>query len=137
VTQAITLLLHFPAAATEVNPQQRLELTRMNQPGVAVLTALLEQLGESPAATMAQTLERWRDRPEYRRLCELGAGEPLVPDQAAAGQELRQAVARLLDSELRRRLEVLIEKARAQTLDESEKLELQALTVAQTRVGGP
>jgi len=33
-------------------------------------------------------------------------------------------------------LEVLIEKARAQTLDESEKLELQALTVAQTRVGG-
>jgi DNA primase len=136
VTQAITLLLHFPAAAPAVNAQQRLELTRMNQPGVAVLTALLEQLGESPAATMAQTLERWRDRPEYRRLCELGAGEPLVPDQAAAAQELRQAVARLLDSELRRRLEVLIEKARAQTLDESEKLELQALTVAQTRVGG-
>jgi DNA primase len=137
VTQAITLLLHFPAAATAVNAQQRLLLTRMNQPGVAVLNALLEQLGESPAATMAQTLERWRDRPEYGRLCELGAGQPLVPDQAAAGQELRQAVARLLDSELRRRLEVLIEKARAQTLDESEKLELQALTVAQTRVGGP
>jgi DNA primase len=136
VTQAITLLLHFPAAAPAVNAQQRLELTRMNQPGVSVLTALLEQLGESPAATMAQTLERWRDRPEYRRLCELGAGEPLVPDQAAAAQELRQAVARLLDSELRRRLEVLIEKARIQTLDESEKLELQALTVAQTRVGG-
>ena len=87
--------------------------------------------------TMAQTLERWRDRPEYRRLCELAASEPLVPDQAAASQELRQAVVRMLDSELRRRLEVLIEKARAHTLDESEKLELQALTVAQTRVGGP
>ncbi|HEY4972242.1 MAG TPA: hypothetical protein VII41_01460, partial [Steroidobacteraceae bacterium] len=119
-----------------VTQQQRLQLTRMSQPGVAVLIALLEQLGTSPAATMAQTLERWRDRPEYRRLCELGAGEPLVPDQAAASQELCQGVARLLDSELRRRLEVLIEKARAQTLDESEKLELQALTVAQTRVGG-
>ena len=137
VTQAITLLLHFPAAATAVTGQQRAELTRMNQPGVAVLIALLEQLGASPAGTMALTLERWRDRPEYRRLSELGASEPLVPDQAAASQELRQAVARLLDSELRRRLEVLIEKARAQSLDESEKLELQALTVAQTRVGGP
>jgi DNA primase len=137
VTQAITLLLHFPAAATAVSGQQRLELTRMNQPGVAALIALLEQLEASPSATMALTLERWRDRPEYRRLCELAASEPLVPDQAAAGQELRQAVARMLDSELRRRLEVLIEKARAHTLDESEKLELQALTVAQTRVGGP
>jgi DNA primase len=137
VTQAITLLLHFPAAATAVSAQQRLELTRMHQPGVAALIALLEQLEASPSATMALTLERWRDRPEYRRLCELAASEPLVPDQAAAGQELRQAVARMLDSELRRRLEVLIDKARDHTLDESEKLELQALTVAQTRVGGP
>jgi DNA primase len=137
VTQAITLLLHFPAAAAAVLESQRTELRRMNQPGVPTLLALLEQLGASPAATMAQTLERWRDRPEYRRLCELAASELLVPDQAAAGQELRQAVARLLDLELRRRLDVLIEKARAQPLDESEKLELQALTVAQSRVGGP
>jgi DNA primase len=137
VTQAITLLLHFPAAAAAVDEPQRLQLARLNQPGVAVLLALLEQLGASPAATMAQTLERWRERPEYRRLSELAASEPLVPDQSAAGQELSHAVARLLDAELRRRLEVLIEKARAQTLDESEKLELQALSVAQTRVGGP
>ena len=137
VTQAITLLLHFPAAALAVDQPQRLQLSRLSQPGVAVLLALLEQLGASPAATMAQTLERWRERPEYRRLSELAASEPLVPDEGAAGQELSHAVARLLDAELRRRLEVLIEKARAQTLDESEKLELQALSVAQTRVGGP
>jgi DNA primase len=137
VTQAITLLLHFPAAAVAVDASQRLQLSQLNQHGVAVLLALLEQLGASPAATMAQTLERWRDRPEYRRLSELAASEPLVPDESAAGQELSHAVARLLDAELRRRLEVLIEKARAQTLDESEKLELQALSVAQTRVGGP
>jgi DNA primase len=137
VTQAITLLLHFPAAAEAVDEPQRLQLSRLGQPGVAVLLALLEQLSASPAATMAQTLERWRERPEYRRLSELAASEPLVPDQSAAGQELSHAVTRLLDAELRRRLEVLIEKARAQTLDESEKLELQALSVAQTRVGGP
>jgi DNA primase len=136
-TQAITLLLHFPAAAAAVDAPQRLQLSQLSQPGVAVLLALLEQLGASPAATMAQTLERWRDRPEYRRLSELAASEPLVPDESAAGQELSHAIARLLDVELRRRLEVLIEKARAQTLDESEKLELQALSVAQTRVGGP
>jgi DNA primase len=136
VTQAITLLLHFPAAVGAVSEQQLSQLTQMNLPGVAVLVELLEQLGTNPAATMAQTLERWRDRAEYRRLCELGAGEPLVPDQPAARQELSQAVARLLESELRRRLQVLIEKASAQTLDAAEKLELQALTVAQMRAGG-
>jgi DNA primase len=136
VTQAITLLLHFPAAVGAVSDAQQRQLAQMSQPGVAVLVALLSQLGTNAAATMAQTLERWRERPEYRRLCELGASKPLVHDEAAARQELSQAVARLLDSELRRRLELLIEKARAQTLDEAEKQELQALTVAQTRVGG-
>src|SRR6202167_2196422 len=63
VTQAITLLLHFPAAAAAVDEQQRLQLARMNQAGVAVLLALLEQLGDRPAGSMAQTLERWRERP--------------------------------------------------------------------------
>jgi hypothetical protein len=85
---------------------------------------------------MAQTLERWRERPEHRRLSELAAGEPLVPDQEAASRELRQAVARLLEAELRRRLQALIDKARLQPLDEAEKLELQSLTTAQSRVGG-
>jgi len=137
VTQAITLLLHFPAAASAVSEQQRGELARMDQPGVAVLIALLEQLQASPAASMALTLERWRERPEYRRLCELASSAPLVPDQAPPARKLRQAVARLLDSELRRRLEVLIEKARGQPPGRVRETELQALTVAQTRVGGP
>jgi DNA primase len=135
VTQAITLLLHFPAAAAAVDAAQRSQLARLAQPGIAVLHALLEEPSAGPAATMAQTLERWRERPEYKRFCELAASEPLVPDSAAAGAELREAVARLLDLELRRRLEVLIDKARQQTLDDAEKLELQALTVAQIRVG--
>ena len=130
MTQAITLAAAFPgrrrrgrraaaagAGATESAGRRR------------AAASCSSSCGASPAATMAQTLERWRDRPEYRRLCELAASEPLVPDAAAAGQELSQAVARLLDAELRRRLEVLIEKARAQTLDEAEKLELQALTL--------
>jgi hypothetical protein len=46
-----------------VSEQQLRQLTQMKQDGVAVLVALLEQLGANPAATMAQTLERWRDKP--------------------------------------------------------------------------
>ncbi|HEY1724369.1 MAG TPA: DNA primase [Steroidobacteraceae bacterium] len=136
ITQAITLVLHFPTAAAAVDEAQREQLALLNQPGVAVLGSLLEQLRAQPAASMAQTLERWRERPEHRRLSELAAGEPLVPDQEAASRELRQAVARLLEAELRRRLQALIDKARLQPLDEAEKLELQSLTTAQSRVGG-
>ncbi|HEY7928899.1 MAG TPA: DNA primase [Steroidobacteraceae bacterium] len=131
VTQAVTLLLHFPEAAAALPAGQREGLERLEQPAVAVLRELLSQQVEQPAASLAQTLERWRERPEYRRLCELAAATPLVSDGAAAASELSEAIQRLLDGQLRRRLESLIEKARAQGLDEQEKLELQSLTVDQ------
>jgi DNA primase len=133
VTQSISLLLHFPAAADAVSDEQRRDLARLTAPGVDVLRELLEQQRVTPAASTAQTLERWRERAEYRRFCELAANEPLVPGRAAAGAELTQAVARLLEQEPRQRLEALIDKARADTLDDSEKLELQALTAALTK----
>ena len=102
MTQAITLLLHFPSAATRYSVEQRQALARAGaRPGIAVLRELLEELARNRHCSMAQTLERWRERPEYRRLCELAASEPLVPDGAAAGAELTQAVERLLDAQLR------------------------------------
>ncbi len=42
VTQAITLLLHFPAAAAAVSAEQRPALAGVPQPGVAVLSELLD-----------------------------------------------------------------------------------------------
>jgi hypothetical protein len=67
-------------------------------------------------------------------LCELAASEPLVAEAQAAGRELTQAIDRLLDAQLRVvRLEALIEKARAQTLDEAEKLELQTLAAGPSK----
>lgn len=131
VTQAITLLLHFPAAAAAVNEEQRARLAGVQQPGAAVLAELLEQLAGPPGTTLAQILERWRPRHEYRRLCELAAAATLVSDTPAAAHELCEAVRRLLQREHTRRLELLIEKARAEDLDEAEKLELQSLTLDQ------
>jgi DNA primase len=133
ITQAITLLLHFPLAAAAVGSEQRSALSRLAQPGVAVLAELLEQQSTQPASNMAQILERWRERPEHRRLAELAAAAPLIEDSAAAGLELAWAVDRLLDRELRHgRLEALIEKARTERLEDAEKLELQALTQDQS-----
>ncbi|HEY6452252.1 MAG TPA: DNA primase [Steroidobacteraceae bacterium] len=136
ITQAIALLLHHPAAASAVSAGQRQALARLTHPGVSVLSELLEELLARPALSMAQTLERWRDRSEYRRLCELASAKPLVADGAAAGRELTEAIGRLLDAQLRGgRLEALIEKARAQDLDEAEKQELQALTTGHNKAG--
>jgi DNA primase len=137
ITQAISLLLHCPAAAAAATPRQRHSLAQLSHPGVAVLSELLEELLARPALSMAQTLERWRERPEYARLCELAASEPLVGDTLAAGRELTQAIERLLDAQLRGgRLEALIDKARGQALDEAEKLELQALTMGLSKTEG-
>src|SRR6202034_2445372 len=69
LTQAIALLLHSPSAAAAVSLEQRHALARLQQPGVAVLHELLEEQLARPARTMAQTLERWRERAGYRRLC--------------------------------------------------------------------
>jgi DNA primase len=129
VTQAITLLLHSPAAALAVSAEHRQALAALAHPGAATLSELLEELNARPALNMAQILERWRERPEYRRLNELAESEPLVTDSAAAARELRQAIERLLDAQVRGgRLEALIQKARGQSLSDAEKLELQALT---------
>jgi DNA primase len=133
LTQAIALLLHFPDAARDVTDEQRQLLQRLDVPGIAVLRELLLQLEASPAATTAQLLERWRERPEHRRFGELAALSPLVPNRTAAGAELCEAVGRLLALEARQRLQALIDKAKAQELDEAEKLELQVLTMDQTQ----
>jgi DNA primase len=135
ITQAISLALHFPRAATAVTPEQRRALADLAHPGIIVLRDLLEEQAARPTGTMAQTLERWRERPEYGRLCELAASAPLVglaTDHAAPGQELSYAVARLIDAQVRgSRLEVLIDKARLLPLSGEEKQELQALTMGQ------
>jgi len=136
ITQAIALLLHYPAASAAVSPEQRQALAQLPHPGVAVLSELLEVQLARPAQSMAQTLERWRERPEYKRLSELAASEPLVGEGMAAGKELMQAIERLLDAQVRGgRLEALIVKAREQSLNEVEKQELQTLTTGHNKVG--
>jgi DNA primase len=135
LTQAIALVLHAPSAAAAVPAVQRQALGGLTTPGVAVLRELLEEQLASPASSMAQTLERWRDRPEYRRLCELAASEPLVADGSAAARELTQAIERLLDAQLRGRVGELIAKAREASLTAEEKQELQALTTSPTKPG--
>src|SRR6202046_1933727 len=109
LTQAITLVLHHPAAAAAVKDPDT--LGNVDKPGVAVLKELLLQATAASNPSTAMLLERWRDRPEYGRLAELAMAEPMVEAEAAA-KELHMAVEKLLEEYgPGRRMDELLRKA--------------------------
>ncbi len=126
LSQAIRLLLQHPAAAAAVDGHGG--LAALDQPGVAVLKELLAQAVNMTSPSTAMLLERWRGRPEYPRLAELALAEPLVMEAAAAGQELKMAVEKLVQEYgPRRRVEELLRKDTEMGLNSEEKTELSAL----------
>ena len=127
VRQAVRLLLHFPQVAADI-PEQRLQRIRaLDEPGIDVLSALIDELRMTPARTAAQVLERWRGRPDEPHLAKLAGLEAMVKDAAAAQRELDDALGRLHQESVRRQLDQLLEKDRNMGLSKEEKLELQQL----------
>jgi DNA primase len=134
LTQAIALVLHYPAAAAAVTEPGALRT--VDKPGVAVLCELLEQavavnagagIG-APPATTAALLERWRGRAEYGRMAELAIAAPLVGDAQSAAKELVMAVEKLLEAfGPGRRMDELLRKAEDLGLNYEEKAELSQL----------
>jgi DNA primase len=136
LSQAITLVVHHPAAARLV--QNAEALGNVNRPGVPVLKELLEQALSMDNPNTAMLLERWRDRPEYARLSELAMAEPMVPEAQAAAKELQMAVEKLLEEYgPGRRMDELIRKAEELGLNFDEKAELSSLLKAKGRPRAP
>ena len=125
VRQAVSLLVHYPAAAADVGHID--DLVGVDRPGVALLVELLAQLREDPPASTGALLERWRDRPEHVSLSRLAASECLVPDPAAAAAEICSSIEKLRAETTLARLQALQDKARQDELSADEKRELQAL----------
>ncbi len=126
LSQAITLVLQHPAAASSIADPQI--LGQVDRPGVSVLKELLQLAVNMENPSTAMLLERWRERPEYPRLAELALAEPLVAEPAAAGQELKMAVEKLLQEYgPRRRMDELLQKAEETDLNADEKTELSSL----------
>jgi DNA primase len=136
LSQAITLVVHHPAAARMVQNTQA--LGSVNRPGVPVLKELLEQASGMDNPNTAMLLERWRDRPEYARLSELAMAEPMVAEAQGAVQELQMAVEKLLQEYgPGRRMDELLRKAEDLGLNFDEKTELSLLLKAKGRSGRP
>ena len=132
LTQAITLVLHHPAAAAAVsNPEA---LGNVDRPGVGVLRELLLQAAAATSPSTAMLLERWRDRPEYGRLAELAMTDPVVSEAEAAAKELHMAVEKLLEEYgPGRRMDELLRKAEELGLNFDEKAELSLLLKSKGR----
>jgi DNA primase len=136
LSQAITLVVHHPAAARLV--QNTEALGGVNKPGVPVLKELLEQASGMDHPSTAMLLERWRDRPEYRRLSELAMAEPMVAEAQGAAKELQMAVEKLLEEYgPGRRMDELLRKAEELGLNFDEKTELSMLLKAKGRPRAP
>jgi DNA primase len=131
LTQAITLVLHHPAAAAAVKDPET--LGHLDKPGVSVLKELLLQATAASNPSTAMLLERWRDRPEYGRLAELALAEPMVEAEAAA-KELHMAVEKLLEEYgPGHRMNELLRKAEELGLNYDEKAELSLLLKSRGR----
>jgi len=135
LSQAISLVLHHPAAAHAVAPQA---LGGIDLPGMAVLHELLEQASGMKQPSTAMLLERWRERPEHARLTELAMASSMVSDDKIAAQELKMAVQKLVDNHgPGRRVNELLRKAADMGLNSDEKTELSQLLRSKDRPGGP
>jgi DNA primase len=136
VRQAVTLLVHYPAAAAAIGAGQVEAISAIDRPGIPLLTELLAQLREDPPASTAAVLERWRDRPEHVALSRLAAAVCIAPDAAGAAAELNSALNRLIVEESPvRRLDELMARARDSVLTDTEKAELQGLLRAKGQAG--
>jgi DNA primase len=127
VRQAIVRLLHYPQIASEVTATERSGLDESEEPGMALLRELLDDLREHPAQNPAQVIERFSGREAGETLQKLLAREEVITEPPAATGELRAALMKLADQAAGRRLEALEAKSRAGRLDSHELDEFQRL----------
>jgi len=132
LTQAITLVLHHPAAASAIKDPDL--LNTVEKPGTGVLKELIEQAAAAASPSTAMLLEHWRDRAEYGRLSELAMLDPLVADAPSAAKELQMAVEKLLEEYgPGLRMNELLRKAEELGLNYDEKAELSLLLKSKGR----
>ncbi|MGH8223517.1 MAG: DNA primase, partial [Woeseiaceae bacterium] len=124
IRRAITLVLHNPAAARDLDASR---LEGLGRPGADLLRELIETVQSEPDITTAGLLERWRNHDKGRHLGKLAAVEVPEDEDFDAGAELADCLHQLALSGIRQRVEFLIEKQKVTQLSEAERSELRAL----------
>jgi len=125
IRRAIALLLQHPQlgpVAVQVKPDWR----RLRQPGIALLTDLLDLTQIQPNLTTAALIERWRDTEHFSGLNRL-AEHDLSEARAAPQEELFGALRRLNECIREQEMEALFNKSRPSDLTDQEKDRLKRL----------
>jgi len=122
--RAITLLLHHPVAAKDLDIEQ---LAGLQRPGANLLRDLLVNVQAEPGITTAGILERWRHHAHGQHLSKLATIEVPFDDEFDAAAELADCLRQLARVASRDRIDLLIEKERLDSLSTDEKAELKAL----------
>lgn len=120
-----TLLVQQPRLAALLDETARLRVLEA-QTSQSLVGRLLTFLQINPDVDSDRILEFFRGTPEERRIAELRATEPMIPDDGIE-IEFRDTVKRLLRQSQERRLNELIQRARAGTLDEQGREEIRRL----------
>ncbi|HLU05927.1 MAG TPA: DNA primase [Woeseiaceae bacterium] len=121
VRRAITLVLHNPEAAADVDPAV---LSGIGRPGADLLRELIETARSGPNMSMAGLLERFRNHEQARALGKLAAVEMPPAEEFDPAAELSDCLAQLVSAGTRDRVQVLIEKESLNTEERSELLRL-------------
>ena len=126
VRQAIALLLANPEAAAALDPP--FHFAALDQPGVALLLALIELARERPEASGALLIEQFRGEQEFDALMRLLTTEH-AGDSAAQRADFITAIDKLDERARDARVHQLKAALANGELDEAGKIELRALLV--------
>jgi DNA primase len=125
VRRAITLILHHPESARQVDIEK---LAGISKPGSELLHDLIETVQSEPNISTAGLLERFRNDAEGQHLGKLVAVELPEAAEFDPAAEFAACLIQLAQAARRERLDFLIEKQRAKSLDDGERSELIELT---------
>ncbi|HSD69829.1 MAG TPA: DNA primase [Woeseiaceae bacterium] len=124
IRRAITLVLHNPGAALDLDPAA---LDKVSRPGAALLKSLIETVQADPDITTAGLLERWRNHEKGQHLGKLAAVELPEHEEFDPAAELAACMHQVIASGARQRIDFLIEKQKVTQLSEAERSELRQL----------
>ena len=124
IRRTIALLLNYPAAGANLDPQR---LATLERPGASLLIRLLEAVRSEPGITTAGLVERFRHDDEGRHLGKLAAAELPLEEDFDADAELEECIARLSQTANEDRIDFLIQKQRDDSLDDERIAELRRL----------
>ena len=128
VRHAITLLLQYPALASEAGDLEQLDELQM--PGAALLAEMVSLLREHPHLNTAALLEHWRDTDAGRHLGRLAVRELGLADAEQVEAEFRDTLALLKRKERARRRQERLAALQARPfreLTDAERNELKRL----------